>query len=82
VKVPLAGEPALGPIKYDPALEPLPDAARAALDRVVRDRAYAEFRLAMLEGAGNETREAGSAEATPPSEAVEYEHRGGRTAES
>jgi FAD/FMN-containing dehydrogenase len=51
VKVPLAGAspPLDGPVKYDPGLRPLPPAARRALERVARDRAYAEFRLAMLD---------------------------------
>jgi FAD/FMN-containing dehydrogenase len=49
VKVPLPGQQALGAIKYDPALAPLPAAATRVLERVERDRAYAEFRLAMLE---------------------------------
>jgi FAD/FMN-containing dehydrogenase len=55
VKVPLdAGPlPLDGPVKYDPALRPLPLAARRALDRVDRERAYAEFRLGMLEEAGS-----------------------------
>jgi len=48
-KLPLAHQAALEAIKYDPALPPLPDAARAVLDRVERERAYASFRLAMLE---------------------------------
>ena len=42
-----AAEP-LGDVKYDPALAPLPATARAALDRVERDRAYAHFRLDLL----------------------------------
>jgi FAD/FMN-containing dehydrogenase len=49
VKVSLPGQQALGDIKYDPALAPLPAAAARVLERVERDRAYAEFRLAMLE---------------------------------
>jgi FAD/FMN-containing dehydrogenase len=49
VKVPLPGQEALGAIKYDPALAPLPAAASRVLARVERDRAYAEFRLDMLE---------------------------------
>lgn len=66
VKVPLAGGPAPldTPVKYDPGLPPLPPAARRALDRVERERAYAEFRLAMLEedaGAGQQV-EGGVAE--------------------
>jgi FAD/FMN-containing dehydrogenase len=51
VKVPLSGERALGEIKYDPSLPPLPAAARAALARVERDRAYAESRLELLRDA-------------------------------
>ncbi|MDB4882366.1 MAG: linked oxidase domain protein [Gemmatimonadetes bacterium] len=35
-------------VKYDPALAPLPPAARAVLARVERDRAYASFRLSLL----------------------------------
>ena len=49
VKVPQRGQHALGDIKYDPMLPPLPAAAARVLQRVERDRAYAEFRLAMLE---------------------------------
>jgi hypothetical protein len=49
VKVPLARQHALGAIKYDPALPPLPPAARIALDVVERDRAYSTPRLALLE---------------------------------
>jgi FAD/FMN-containing dehydrogenase len=49
VKVPLPNQRALGDIKYDPSLPALPPAAARVLDRVERDRAYAEFRLAMLE---------------------------------
>jgi FAD/FMN-containing dehydrogenase len=54
VKVPVGADPPAldGPVKYDPTLRPLPPAARRALDRVDRERAYAEFRLAMLEGGG------------------------------
>jgi FAD/FMN-containing dehydrogenase len=65
VKVPLhdAQVPLDGPVKYDPALRPLPSIARRALDRVDRERAYAEFRLAMLEDDGGGPRgEAGVAE--------------------
>jgi len=43
------GENALGAIKYDPALPPLPSGARAALDIVERERAYDRFRLDLLE---------------------------------
>jgi FAD/FMN-containing dehydrogenase len=49
VKVPLENQLALGDIKYDPALPPHPPAARRALDVVERDRAYARFRLELLE---------------------------------
>jgi FAD/FMN-containing dehydrogenase len=54
VKVPLdvVSSPLDGPMKYDPALPPLVPAARRALDRVGRERAYAEFRLALLEEGG------------------------------
>ena len=48
VKVSLPGQRALGEIKYDPSLSPLPPAARRALDVVERERAYARFRLEML----------------------------------
>jgi FAD/FMN-containing dehydrogenase len=51
VKVALAGERALDAIKYDPALDALPSRARAALDRVERDRAYARLRLDLLDEA-------------------------------
>ena len=47
-KVALAAAEPLGDVKYDPALAPLPATARAALDRVERDRAYAHFRLDLL----------------------------------
>ena len=49
VKVPLPGQPAFRDIKYDPMLRPLPEQAARVLQRVERDRAYAEFRLEMLE---------------------------------
>jgi hypothetical protein len=52
VIVSLPGETALGAIKYDPATEPLPRRARAALDRVERERAYARFRLDLLDADG------------------------------
>jgi len=48
VKVPLAGQTALGDIKYDPELPPLPPRARAALDVVERRRAYDRFRLELI----------------------------------
>ena len=50
VKVPVAGQQALGDIKYDPSLAPLPADARSALDRVVRERAYDQFRLSLIPG--------------------------------
>ena len=49
VKVATAGEQALGAIKYDPTLEALPPSAAAALERVERDRAYASFRLELID---------------------------------
>jgi FAD/FMN-containing dehydrogenase len=54
VKVPFDGAPLPLDtlVKYDPALPPLPIAARKALDRVERERAYAESRLAMLDQIG------------------------------
>ncbi len=48
VKVPVKDQKALGEIKYDPALPPLPEKARAALDDVVRARAYDRFRLSLI----------------------------------
>ena len=51
VKVPTHGERALGAIKYDPSLAPLPAAAAAALARVERERAYARSRLELLDEA-------------------------------
>jgi FAD/FMN-containing dehydrogenase len=50
VKVAGTGTPneILGDIKYDPALPPLPAAARAALDGIVRDRAWARARLDLI----------------------------------
>ncbi len=49
VKVPLVGQRPLTDVKYDPALPALPPAAARALEVVERDRAYGEFRLALLE---------------------------------
>ena len=51
VKVPTHGERALGEIKYDPLLAPLPEPARAVLARVERERAYARSRLELLDEA-------------------------------
>lgn len=50
VKVPLPGQKALADIKYDPALPPLPQEARAALDELVRARGYSQFRLSLVGG--------------------------------
>lgn len=50
VKIPLPGQSAIGDIKYDPALSPLPAAARSALDNLVAERAYNRFRLSLIEG--------------------------------
>ena len=49
VKVPLAGENALGAIKYDPELPPLAGNARKILDDLVARRGYADFRLSLVE---------------------------------
>ena len=83
VKVPVSDEPPLATIKYDPTLEPLPAAARAALDRVARERAYGVLRLAMLDSEGRATSDEGrgGAASTPATEGMEYEGKGGRTAE-
>jgi FAD/FMN-containing dehydrogenase len=57
VKTPSGGgeaSPLDGAVKYDPTLPPLPPAARHVLDRVDRERAYAEFRLAMLQESGGQ----------------------------
>lgn len=48
VKVGLAGQTPLGDIKYDPALSPLTRRARAVLERVEAERAYARSRLDLL----------------------------------
>lgn len=48
VILPADGASPIGDVKYDPALPALPAAARAALDRVAADRAYAGFRLSLL----------------------------------
>jgi FAD/FMN-containing dehydrogenase len=49
VKVAAAGARPLEVVKYDPALPPLPEPARAALSHVERERAYARSRLALLD---------------------------------
>jgi FAD/FMN-containing dehydrogenase len=48
VKVPLPGQKAMDLVKYDPSLDPLPPAARSALEIVERERAYSRFRLDLL----------------------------------
>jgi len=50
-KVALPGARAVDGVKYDPALPALPAAARAALGTVERERAYARFRLDLLDSA-------------------------------
>jgi FAD/FMN-containing dehydrogenase len=50
-KVASSGARAVERVKYDPALPALPAAARHALARVERERAYARFRLELLEQA-------------------------------
>jgi FAD/FMN-containing dehydrogenase len=50
VKVPLPGQKPIEDIKYDPSLPPLPREARAALDSVVKARAYDQFRLSLIGG--------------------------------
>ena len=51
VKVAAAGAHAVADVKYDPALAPLPAAARRVLARVEEERAYAAFRLELLDEA-------------------------------
>ena len=48
VKVPLPDQKPIEDIKYDPSLPPLPREARAALDSVVKTRAYDQFRLSLI----------------------------------
>lgn len=48
VKVPLPNQRAIDVVKYDPALDALPEDAAKALALVERERAYARFRLDML----------------------------------
>jgi len=50
VKVPLPNQQAIGDIKYDPSLPPLPEKARTALDDLVNERAYDRFRLSLIGG--------------------------------
>jgi FAD/FMN-containing dehydrogenase len=49
VKVPIAGEEPIPEVKYDPSLAPHPPRARAALAKVEAERAYASFRLDLLD---------------------------------
>ena len=48
VKVALPKQQPIEDIKYDPLLPPLPAEARAALDSVVKARAYDQFRLSLI----------------------------------
>jgi FAD/FMN-containing dehydrogenase len=48
VKVPLPGQRPMADVKYDPALPPLPPAARGALDAVERERAWHRHRLSLV----------------------------------
>jgi FAD/FMN-containing dehydrogenase len=48
VKIPLPNQKPIEDIKYDPSLPPLPLEARAALDSVVKARAYDQFRLSLI----------------------------------
>ena len=52
VKIAMPGARAVDQVKYDPALTPLPSDARRALARVEHERAYARFRLELLDDAG------------------------------
>jgi FAD/FMN-containing dehydrogenase len=54
VKVALGNQKAIGDIKYDPSLAPLPEAARKALDHVADDRAYSDFRLSLVPAPGQD----------------------------
>lgn len=51
VKIALDGERAVDVIKYDPKLPSFSPRARAALDRIERERAYSRFRLELLDDA-------------------------------
>jgi FAD/FMN-containing dehydrogenase len=48
VKVPLPNQRAIDAVKYDPALDALPEDAARVLATVERERAYARFRLDLL----------------------------------
>ena len=60
VKIAGAGARPLDAVKYDPALTPLPEPARAALSRVERERAYSRSRLALLDDAALDARPGGA----------------------
>jgi FAD/FMN-containing dehydrogenase len=49
VKIPVPGQRAIGDVKYDRSLPPLPSDARAALDGIIRDRGFARFRLSLID---------------------------------
>ena len=49
VKVPLAGQQPIADVRYDPALPPLPIAARDALDAIERERDWHAARLSKVE---------------------------------
>ena len=48
VKIPLPNQKAIEDVKYDPSIPQLPAKARAALDGVVKARAYDQFRLSLI----------------------------------
>lgn len=52
-KIATAGARAVDQVKYDPALPPLPIDATRVLARVEHERAYARFRLELLDDAGD-----------------------------
>jgi hypothetical protein len=60
-KIAADGARALGDVKYDPTLPALPEAARAVLALVERERAYASSRLALLDDAARLDSRAGAA---------------------
>ncbi|HUQ20468.1 MAG TPA: FAD-binding oxidoreductase, partial [Gemmatimonadaceae bacterium] len=49
VKLSLTGQRPIEDVKYDPTITPLPAEAKRALDIVADDRAYAKFRLSLLD---------------------------------
>ncbi len=50
VKIPEPGQRSIAAIKYDPALPPLPERARSALDALTQARDYGAFRLSLIDG--------------------------------